>query len=165
MIRDLTPEDTSILADFFRRAEDHIRRETGYAPDRDTVEDFLYGVPPGSDAALSERVGLFDGQGRLIGVTEQAYGFPVDDDAYIGQMVLVSDCRGQGSGPRLLEFVTGRARLRGAVRQYVAVLETNRAARRFWERHGFVTVLTVPAGRSGSPTHSRYRMERPIRQS
>lgn len=162
MIRDLTFDDFSLLIDFFRRAEDHIRRETGYAPDRDTVEDFLTGAPPGSDPDMSDRVGLFDADNRLIGVAEQGYGFPDQSDAYVGQMALVSDSRGQGLGPQLLEFVTARARLRQVRRQFVAVLETNRAARRFWERQGFRQVLTVPPGRSGSPTHSRHRMERPI---
>ncbi|MDM7931345.1 GNAT family N-acetyltransferase [Tabrizicola sp.] len=152
-IRSLTPEDTPLVARFYREAPDYwLLAEGSVDPDRQAAE-FFTDAPPGSDPAQSDRLGLFL-QGRLSGVAELSYGFPEPADAYLGLMVLGPWAQGAGLGRAFLAHAETLARSRGAPRICLAVLAANPRGRAFWEREGFrATGLSRTDADTGHTVH------------
>jgi hypothetical protein len=80
IIRDLNdPDDRLALHDFYDRAQDYIILETGLVPSDDTIDELFQNAPPGGDPAECIRLGLFDDQGVIQGVSEQSFGYPNPD--------------------------------------------------------------------------------------
>jgi GNAT superfamily N-acetyltransferase len=162
-IRALDPDrDRPAVRDFYRRAADYVRLETGAEPDEDTLRDFFEGVPPGGNIAESAKLGLFADDGRLAAIADLAFGFPEPGDAFIGLLLVDPADRGAGLGPTLLERLEQHARARGAPRLLLAVLDANPRGRAFWEREGFRVVLTTPPRQLGRRTHVLHRMQRAL---
>ncbi|WP_019956863.1 GNAT family N-acetyltransferase [Yoonia vestfoldensis] len=136
-IRDLNSDDhLGLVDDFYRRAPDYWLMADGRAPLMQKARDFFTDCPPGCDPALSRRIGLFL-NGRLSGLAELSFGFPSADDAYLGFLMLCPEERNRGRGKVLYAFVEDIARKAGHTHLYLAVLDINSPARRFWEREGF----------------------------
>lgn len=158
-IRRLDPtKDRAAVASLFDHAADYVLLETGRDPNADTINDFFDDRPPGLGPEDATHIGLFM-DGTLIGVLAQSFGYPSNDDSYIGLLVLAKTRRGQGLGTRFLDHATRHARNRGATRQLVAVLDANPKGRAFWERAGFVLEKTFLPTADG---HTRHRMTRAI---
>jgi GNAT superfamily N-acetyltransferase len=136
LIRDLTLDDTPLVARLYAEAPDYwLFAEGAVDPDRQAVEFFTDG-PPGHDPALSHHLGLFL-DGRLSGVAELSYGFPEPRDAYLGLLLLGPWAQGSGYGKAFLARLEDLARSRHAPRLFLAVLQANARGRAFWEREGF----------------------------
>lgn len=158
IIRTLHPlEDRARVDAFFQEATDYVTVERGEAPGPEVTAEFFDDTPPGCDPAASLRLGLFD-EDRLIALAETGFGFPEQDDAYLGLMVVTPAARGRGAGPRLLRHIEGAARNRRCKALYLAVLDANPRGRAFWEREGFVTVLTDRPVTLGTKTQMARRM-------
>jgi GNAT superfamily N-acetyltransferase len=149
VIRDLAPSEAPLVARFYAQAPDYwLLAEGACDPDRQAAE-FFTDAPPGCDPAASHRLGLFlpepgsapgvgDGaEGRLSGVAELSFGFPEPRDAYLGLMLLGPWAQGAGHGKAFLAQVETLARVRGATRLLLAVLDANPRGRAFWDREGF----------------------------
>lgn len=137
MIRDLHPEsDLAAVAAFLDESADYWLLADGHAPGPTAAAEFFTDCPPNCDPAASRRLGLFVG-GRLSGLAELAFGFPVAGDAFLGLMILAPRLRGQGQGQRLLAHVESLARAAKAPALYLGVIEANPRGRAFWDRHGF----------------------------
>lgn len=137
MIRPLAPSEVSLVAEFYTRAPDYwILAEGACDPARQAGE-FFTDCPPSCDPAASARLGLFLG-GRLSGVAELSFGFPSENDAYLGLMLLGPWAQGAGHGAAFLAHIEGIARAKAAPAIYLAVLDANPRGRVFWQRHGFV---------------------------
>lgn len=135
-IRTLDPTEAPLVAGLYRAAPDYwLLAEGSCDPDAKAAEFFTDG-PPGCDPALSHRLGLFL-DGRLSGVAEVSYGFPLAGDAYLGLMLLAPWAQGAGHGRAFLAHVEGLARGRAAPVLYLAVLDANPRGRAFWLREGF----------------------------
>jgi GNAT superfamily N-acetyltransferase len=87
-------------------------------------------------------------------------GYPHDDIAFVGLLLLVPDARGARLGERIVEAFAEAARASGSRRMRVAVLQENRRALRFWSRVGFRTVGPREPRVFGNKTHMRIEMER-----
>lgn len=158
MIRPLDPiADLDAVADLYARAADYWLLADRRAPDRQKAADFFADCPPQCDPAASHRLGLFQG-GRLDGVAELSFGFPLPDDAYLGLMLLDASQRGIGLGAWFLDQVQARAA--PAPRLYLAVLQANPRGRAFWERHGFTD--TGLSGHDAETGHTLHRMVKPL---
>lgn len=159
LIRSLDPAEAPLVAAFYRDAPDYWLLAEGRAePERQAAEFFTDG-PPGCDPAASARLGLFL-DGRLSGVAEVSFGFPLPEDAYLGLMVLGPWAQGAGHGRALLAECIARAKARGAPQIYLAVLEANPRGRAFWEREGFrATGLYRDDADTG---HRIHRLVRPL---
>lgn len=135
-IHRLSPEDTDLVAQFYREAPDYwLLAEGALDPDRQARE-FFTDAPPGCDPAHSHRLGLILND-RLSGVAELSFGFPEPGDAFLDLMLLGPWAQGAGHGHRLLAHAEGLARDHGAPRLSLAVLDANPRGRAFWLREGF----------------------------
>ncbi|GGW33428.1 hypothetical protein GCM10011452_22450 [Gemmobacter lanyuensis] len=162
MIRDLTREtDLPAVEALFRAAADYVRLESGAEVDGTQAAAFFTDAPPGIDPATSLRLGLFMAD-RLVGKVDVAFGYPMEQDAYIGLMIFDPATRGQGLGTRLLREVETRARQRGATRLLIAALEANEKGRAFWQREGFVLEQIFPDRVYGALRHNLHRMVKPL---
>lgn len=146
------------LAAFFDLAADYVKLETGKPPDGTTVAGFFDDLPPNGSPDRAVHLAVFEGD-RIIGVLAMSFGYPEEQDAYIGYLVLAQAARGYGRGAAALAHATEIARKRGVTRQLVAVLDANPKARAFWEREGFTHEQSFPDTGDG---HIRHRLTRPI---
>jgi len=83
-------------------------------------------------------LGLVDGE--AVGVAVCVWGFSTfagKPSLNIHDLAVLSEWRGQGIGGRLLAEVERRARERDACKVTLEVHDTNRGAKRLYERHGF----------------------------
>ncbi|WP_374643416.1 GNAT family N-acetyltransferase [Tabrizicola sp.] len=160
-IHRLSPQDTGLVAQFYREAPDYwLLAEGALDPDRQARE-FFTDAPPGCDPAHGHRLGLFlpadslsgdrgaspppggrarggiRSANRLSGVAELSFGFPEPGEAFLGLMILGPWAQGAGHGRRLLAHAEGLARAHGAPRLFLAVLDANPRGRAFWLREGF----------------------------
>ncbi|MCA3441343.1 MAG: GNAT family N-acetyltransferase [Rhodobacter sp.] len=160
LIRELDPvADAAAVRHLFDRATDYLDLETGEGPSDATVADFFAPAPFATGPADALKLGLFSG-GRLDAIADLAFGFPEPQDAFIGLLLIAADQRGHGLGHLFVDHIADVARARRAPCLFVAVLEANPRARAFWEREGFVPVLTLPPAQMGQRVHLRHRMER-----
>lgn len=162
LIRELDPDaDAAAVRHLFDRAADYVDLETGEVPSDAHVAEFFAPAPFATDPADTLKLGLFSG-GRLDAIADLAFGFPERNDAFIGLLLIAADRRGHGLGHLFVDHIIEVARARHAPRLFAAVLDANPKARAFWEREGFVQVLTSPPTQMGQRLHVRHRMERQL---
>lgn len=142
-------------------AQDDLALAYGGPPGDAAVTEFFTESPPGIAPATMLHFGLFVGQ-RLAGIANLAFGFPEQDDAYIGLMLLTPADRGQGLGPKLLAHLEAAARQRGARRMLLAVRAANPRGRAFWQRMGFADTGASGQRQAGPHTHTLVRLARPL---
>ncbi|HEY6919113.1 MAG TPA: GNAT family N-acetyltransferase [Tabrizicola sp.] len=158
-IRELFPSETALVAQFYREAPDYWLLAEGRCDPQAQAQDFFTDAPPNCDPAQSDRLGLFLNQ-RLSGVAELSYGFPEQNDAYLGLMLLGPWAQGAGHGRTFLAHVETLARKRHAAHLFLAVLDVNPRGRAFWEREGFTdTGLSRKDALTG---HTTYRLVKPL---
>ena len=135
-IRELFPSETALVAQFYREAPDYWLLAEGRCDPEAQAQDFFTDAPPNCDPSASDRLGLFV-KSLLSGVAELSYGFPEQNDAYLGLMLIGPWAQGAGHGKTFLAHAESLARNRHAARLYLAVLDANPRGRSFWEREGF----------------------------
>ena len=135
-IRELFPSETALVAQFYREAPDYWLMAEGRVDAAHKAQEFFTDAPPNCDPAQSDRLGLFVDH-RLSGVAEVAYGFPEQNDAYLGLMILGPWAQGTGHGKAFLAHAEALARKRHAPRLCLAVIDRNPRGRAFWLREGF----------------------------
>jgi GNAT superfamily N-acetyltransferase len=97
-----------------------------------------------------------DDHGAVVGVSNM-YANRAGPGAHIasGSLIVAGDARGHGVGGRLVTDMIEWCRGRGfAAIQFNAVVDTNQAAVRLYERHGFTTLGVAP-GAFEHPGHGR----------
>lgn len=162
LIRELdATADAAAVRSLLDRAADYVDLETGELPSDASVADFFETAPLVTDPPEMLKLGLFSG-GRLDAIADLAFGFPAQDDAYIGLLLIAADRRGHGLGHLFVDHIIDVARARHAPRLLVAVLEDNPRGRAFWAREGFTQVLALPPEQIGRRIHVRHRMERQL---
>lgn len=83
------------------------------------------------------------------------------DEAELGDIAVLPECRGTGVGRWLLGHVLDEARVRGANQVFLEVRESNVAARHMYERAGF-TQVGVRADYYSEPVEDAVLMMRPL---
>ncbi len=135
--RDSLRECVVALQDFERELEPALRAGSGVA---DSYLTFLFE----QCARSSGRVFVAESEGRVIGfvsvltrVPPESPEDPPDEYAYIADLVVLPQYRGQGMGRALLARAEQAARESGAGRLQLGVLVKNLAARELYRSHGF----------------------------
>ncbi len=149
--------DLGAVAAIYDRAADYLALESGLCPDLAAQAFFDDQPPAGSEAPF--KFGVTDNDGGLVAIGDLAYGYPDPDDAYLGLLLLVPESRGRGLGETIFAEVQRIARLHGASRLLVGVIEANTRARAFWERQGFTLTRTSGPHVFGQRQHVVHRFE------
>jgi GNAT superfamily N-acetyltransferase len=130
--------DVPRLQALFQRCADFIqlvyRRSVGPREASELLEE----LPPGKTLEDKFVFGLETEAGDLAGVIELIRAYPGEDDWCLGLLLLDPRHRGNGAGTRVMDAVEAWLLAEGAQAIFIAVQEQNGAARRFWERRGFV---------------------------
>lgn len=102
-------------------------------------------VPPGRSLEDKFTFGFFErGSGRPRGVLDLHRGYRVTDEWYLGLLLLDPALRARRLGTAIMDATLEWLREEGARSARLVVAEQNVAARRFWERFGFVADRTFP---------------------
>lgn len=140
--------DHARVLDLMQRAADYIQLETGRAPDAGYVTTTLTERPSHLTPANLHHFGMVR-DGGLTGIICALDGHYAPGEWYIGLLLIDPAARNAGLGAQAVAYIRARAEARAATMIRIAVLDANPAARRFWQRQGFVferTVQPTPEG-------------------
>jgi GNAT superfamily N-acetyltransferase len=137
--RRLAPADIPALQDLFERCVEHFLLHDGEPPEPDSAAIEFGDVPPGRAQADKHLHGIFEPghPDHLIGLVESVSGYPDDDTWFLGLLLIDPAWRRHGLGSAALTAFETTVRDAGYRAIRLAVIEPNRAAREFWERHGY----------------------------
>jgi GNAT superfamily N-acetyltransferase len=136
-----TKEDIPQLVELLRLL---FTQEADFKPDADRQKAGLSQIidSPQTGIILVARSGSeIVGMVNLLFTISTAEGGPV---CWLEDMVIKPDSRGHGLGSRLLTAAIDHARKHGFLRITLLTDTTNSAARRFYQRHGFIESGMVP---------------------
>lgn len=160
-IRVLDPvSDRIIVTDLFERCADYVLLETGEPPGADNVTEYFTDAPKGTSQDNAMKLGVFGGDGRLIGVMDIVRGYPEVRDWYIGLLMLDPASRGEGLGRQVVQRILDAARGENIARIMLCVLKENLRGRAFWHREGFSLRKKSQQSGVGRKTDSRYELVR-----
>ncbi|MEG0007769.1 MAG: GNAT family N-acetyltransferase [Aeromonas sp.] len=111
----------------------------GKAPDPASALEILKVCPPGIGEDDKFVLAALEGE-ALLGCVDLVRGYPDEQTAYLGLLLLKECWQGQGIGSRLVARLMGMAAGWGCTAMRLGVIETNRPALHFWIRHGFQQV-------------------------
>jgi len=133
--RVLERADLAALQDLLERCADFVTLDEGAAPGPGAAEEALDAVPPGFAREDQMVFGL--GDARLVGMIGVLRGYPSVGEWWIGTFMLDPAARGRGLGAAVMADFEAWLREQGCAAVYLAVLERNPDAQRFWERVGY----------------------------
>jgi GNAT superfamily N-acetyltransferase len=139
-IRIANPDDAPFIARLFRAYRDHWGSPT-------TDQAIEAGVPHLLESPESEFLVAGD---PPVGFALIRYRFAIwteSDDAWLEDLFVVEDRRGEGLGRALLEACIDRARERGCARLQLDTNEINERARKLYGSVGFVEDKMAVGGR------------------
>lgn len=140
--RDATPADAALLTDLFARS---FTETFGHLYSADNLAAFLENHSEAgwreelADPRFAVRLGEADGQAVAYAklgppsLPVEAAGPAIE----LRQFYVLTPWHGAGVAGRLMDWVLGEARARGADEMYLSVFVDNARARRFYERYGF----------------------------
>ena len=133
-IRLCDPDDTMRIVPLIQA---QVAASGRYAPDPDQLAELVHAllISQFSDFLLAE----IDGQ--AFGVLQINYRLSTWEAApyaVIEDFYLVPQLRGQGAGPRMLDYACARAEARGSAFVEASLRPEDRAARRLYQQFGFV---------------------------
>lgn len=136
--RALGEPDLPALQDLLERCADFVTLDEGEPPGPGAAAEALAALPPGHSAADQFLFGLrHPGEARLVGMIGLLRGYPTRGEWWIGTFMLEPAARGHGLGAAIIADLDGWLRAGGCARVYLAVLERNPDALRFWQRVGY----------------------------
>jgi ribosomal protein S18 acetylase RimI-like enzyme len=133
-IRLCEPDDTMRIVPLIQA---QVAASGRYAPDPDQLAELVHAllISQFSDFLLAEvdgqALGVLQINYRLS--TWEAAPYAVIEDFYLAPQV-----RGQGVGPRMLDYACARAEARGSAFVEASLRPEDRAARRLYQQFGFV---------------------------
>ena len=129
--------DAPAVQALYERCSDYHELEEGIPTRPGAAEHMLAALPPGKDAADKYVLGIHTPDGRLVGVLDLMRDYPEPGNWFLGLLMLDPDVRASGLGGRIYRSAAQALAGRGCTAVYLAVLEQNTAAERFWRRQGF----------------------------
>ena len=117
----------------------HLRK----TPSRELISDDMTALPRGKSPADKYFLGFYDG-GTLIAVMDLIDGYPDDTTAYIGFFMMRKDRQYRGIGTGIVAEVCDKLASFGFAQIKLAYVDTNKQAKCFWEKCGF-----IPDGKRG----------------
>lgn len=150
MIRKLGPQDSEQMYLVQESSADYYLLESGFPQPENKL------LPFENDSI--QFFGYFDPEQRLLGFVDVLSHYPQLNDWHIGLMVFLPESRGKGYGTRLLNKITQEAYEAGVERLFVAPLEANKPALKFWKKHGFSSYELLVERSYGSKIHNVYHL-------
>jgi ribosomal protein S18 acetylase RimI-like enzyme len=137
-VRRAVEEDDAVLLAIERSAWD---ASSGFPSYQDTLQDTFFSRSGPEAHLVAEHEGAVVGYLRL----QDKYPFPEGSGVLtINGLAVAHEARRLGVASALLDAATAEGRLRGARKISLHVHSTNTAARRLYERHGYVLEGTHP---------------------
>ena len=103
----------------------------------DSLRGELTVLPKGKELCDKYFFGLYDG-GALIAAIDLIDGYPGQDIAYLGWLILAAERQGRGEGTALVQELTDFLRRQDFRALRLACVVGNPQSARFWEKNGFV---------------------------
>jgi RimJ/RimL family protein N-acetyltransferase len=139
-VRRLKTLNAAELQDLYERCSDYHEMHEGFATRPSAGADELAMLPPGRSQEDKFSIGIYESTGPLIAYLDIVRGYPVENEWWIGLLMLDPEVRANGLGTRIFEAARDWAFSQGGQSIYLAVLEENKRAERFWRRQGFEEV-------------------------
>jgi ribosomal protein S18 acetylase RimI-like enzyme len=137
-VRRAVEEDDAVLLAIERSAWD---ASSGFPSYQDTLQDTFFSRSGPEAHLVAEHEGVVVGYLRL----QDKYPFPEGSGVLsINGLAVAHEARRLGVASALMEAATAEGRLRGARKISLHVHSTNTAARRLYERHGYIVEGTHP---------------------
>ena len=137
-------DEPAVQAVFERCAAFNIVVE-GRPPGPNAASEFFGMAPDGWRSEEIDKLGVYDRDGRMIGLLESVSGYPEPGVTHLGLLMLEPNARGRGLGADLYRAYEEWAASRGAERIRLGVVADNEPGHRFWARTGFIeTSRTEP---------------------
>jgi GNAT superfamily N-acetyltransferase len=132
------PRARAALQDLLERCADYVTLEDGAPPRPEAAAELLAALPPGRAANDKHVLGLARAaDGPLVAVIDAVRGYPGEADWFVGLVLVDPAERGRGLGAAIMADLEDWLRGQGATASYLAVLERNPDAHRFWRRVGY----------------------------
>ena len=139
----LTPADLGDLQALFERSADYFQVATGRPPLPDEAARAFVGGPPAKSVIDKRTIGVYEGNGRLVGVLDALTGWPEADVWTMGMLLLEPALRGQGLGGAVLAAYERWAGSQGARRWRTALVAHHTRGISFLERAGYQRENTI----------------------
>lgn len=101
------------------------------------LERDLTALPAGKTLQDKHFEGIWQ-DGQLVALQDWIEGYPREDTAYIGWLILDTDYQGRGMGSALVQWLLERISAMGFARVRLACAKGNKPSQRFWLKNGFV---------------------------
>jgi len=125
------------LQSLYDRCSDYVQLHFGVAAHPTAAEeDFAFG--------RNMIFGIYSRAGQLVGALEMMRDYPKPDEWWIGMLMLEPQARGQGFGERICKMTFDWIAREGARAVWLAALQGNERANKFWRKVGFVDVEWQP---------------------
>ncbi|MDO5324915.1 MAG: GNAT family N-acetyltransferase [Clostridia bacterium] len=108
----------------------------------DSLRDELTVLPKGKELCDKYFFGLYNA-GKLVAAIDLIDGYPEEDVAYLGWLILAAERQGRGEGTAIVQELTDFLRKQGFRAVRLACVVGNPQSARFWEKNGL-----VPDGKS-----------------
>lgn len=106
------------------------------------IENDLIIAPPGIPTEQKYYVGFFE-KGELIAVMDLIAGFPDENTAYIGFLMMNSALQGVGIGSGIVSEVLGCLKGYGFQKCRLGIDKANPQSNHFWKKNGFEVIREV----------------------
>jgi GNAT superfamily N-acetyltransferase len=136
-IRRFTGSDVAELQDLYERYADYHEMHEGFAIRPSAGADELAMPPPGRTLEDKFSIGIHEPDGSLNAYLDILRGYPAANEWWIGLLMLDLKVRANGLGTHIFRAAQNWVSLQGGDAIYLAVLEENKRAERFWWRQGF----------------------------
>lgn len=129
-------KDSEIFYDLILKLQDYFTDYQKFTPAKDEVlEEFIYDLPP-KTTLNQKRNFLIYKKEQLIGFIDTIFGYPTDDVAMLGYMVLLKEYRNKGIGKQSLEFIENLCRENNITKIKLVVVVAS-PAYKTWLKLGF----------------------------
>ena len=157
-VTSLSLDDAASIQQLYDRCSDYWQLCEGRLPLPSAAIDEFADRPQDCTPAQKQLAGVRADDGALVALIDYLVDYPVRGTWYLGLMLVTPALRSGGTGAALLTYFEDLARGAGAGQILVCVLDENRRAFRFWERHGFTVLRAYPPRLFGLKMHGRKEM-------
>jgi GNAT superfamily N-acetyltransferase len=135
------PSARAALQALLERCADYMTLEDGAAPGPAAAADLIEALPPDRTHEHKYLLALAPAVGEpLVAVVDVVRDFPDARDWFVGLVLIDPAARRRGLGAALMADLEDWMRSQGAAASYLAVLERNPDAQRFWTRQGYQVI-------------------------
>lgn len=132
------PGARAALQALLERCADYMTLEDGAPPGPSAAADLIEALPPDRTHEDKHLLALAPAAGEpLVAVIDVVRDFPGERDWFVGLVLIDPAARGRGLGAAVMADLEEWLRGQGATASYLAVLERNPDAQRFWTRQGY----------------------------